>query len=225
MSHSTPDRGEGVPVFRVNFYLMGMSEVDESVTLQIGDNMEYLNEEFEGRIKFKLHRIYMDENHAYMPDLHQAVIMKNGRLVDDIISDIERAGAINVYLFETYSEQPEVALLGFTPVLTGHHQSYEYNSPRFDRVYIAYPGLADRSTLVHEMGHFLGLSHPWDMNSLDVQLMGLQQDSVQRINHMTYNPEVSSFTDEQLSRMHHFAMEFRKYLLSHVEYKAEYQPN
>lgn len=194
---------------------MGLKEIDERITVQIGENVEYLNQEFEGKIRFKLNRLFMDENHAYIPDLHKAASGKRNLSISSLVENIEEAGAINVYLFETYSEDGSGrSMMGFTPVLSRKQDRYELNSPRFDRMFIAYPGLTDMTTIVHEMGHFLGLSHPWDMHRLDVELMGLNSDEVQDINHMTYNPEVSEFTDEQLLRMQHFALEFRSYLLT-----------
>jgi len=57
-------------VFNVNFYLMGREEVNQETTLLIGKNIEYLNQEFEGRIKFKLDQMFMNGDHAYIPDLH-----------------------------------------------------------------------------------------------------------------------------------------------------------
>ena len=63
-----------IPLFKLNFYMMGMSDVDESVTLDIGRNIDYLNNEFENRIIFEIGKMFIDENHAYIPDLHDAAI-------------------------------------------------------------------------------------------------------------------------------------------------------
>ena len=202
------------PVMKLNFYLMGKEEIDQEIILNIGDNVEYLNQEFEGRIKFELNKLFLDEKHEYLPNVYQDYKRKARENVNDLIQDIEESGSINIYLLETYSiENTNKSLMGFTPILTGMHRTYAYNSPRFDRMFLAYPALDEKSTIVHEMGHFLGLSHPWEMNSLDMELLGLDNTDILYRNHMTYNMDVDKFTSEQLIRMRDFAQRFRTYLL------------
>jgi len=207
-----------IPVLRMNFYMMGKDSVDESITLKIGENVEYLNQEFEGKVKFVLNGLVLESNHAYLPDLHLDFFKRRGRQLREIIHPIEEQGTINVFLFETYRpEHSESALMGFTPILRMRQSSYDANSPRFDRIFMAYPGLEDKSTLVHEMGHFLGLRHPWEMTEIDQELMGLNSADILHVNHMTYELTVSDFTDEQLERMRDFALRFRHYLVKEIE--------
>lgn len=196
---------------------MGREEVNEETTVLIGQNIEYLNQEFEGRIKFKLDQLFLNREHVFIPDLHSDYVNATKNDIMKTVKDLEVKGGINVFLFDTYTKNDGyTAMMGFTPVLSAHHSTYANNSPRFDRLFLAYPSLGDMSTIVHEMGHFLGLSHPWEMHQLDLEFMGLNKDSESR-NHMTYHPEVDHFTTEQLDRMHHFALQFRRYLLSHIE--------
>jgi len=221
-SISTPEiRHVEVPVFKLNFYLMGMQDVDQSVTVQIGKNIEYLNQEFEGMVKFELGNLTMDHQHAYIPDLREAHIRGNQQaVVDKIISPIESGKGIQIYLFNTYSlVEGEGAMLGFTPVLSAEHKVYANMSPQFDRLFISYPGLTDMSTIVHEMGHFLGLSHPWEMSNFNLNMMGLDDHAAKR-NHMSYHPEVNNFSAEQLESMQHFALTFRSYMTDRVEHHA-----
>jgi len=207
-----------VPVLRLNFYMMGMDSVDQDITIRIGDNVTYLNQEFEGKVKFILNELVMDSNHAYLPDLHLDYFKRRGQHLHSLIDPIEREGSINVYIFNTYSaDNKNSALMGFTPILRMKQKSYHSNMPRFDRIFIAYPGLQDMSTLVHEMGHFLGLRHPWEMNHIDQELMGLTKDSISQKNHMTYQLDVSEFTSEQLERMRDFALRFRGYLVENIQ--------
>lgn len=206
-----------IPTLRINFYMMGKDSIDESITIQIGENVEYLNQEFEGRIKFVIDELVMDHNHAYLPDMHSDFFSRKTGMISDLISPIERKGAINVYLFETYSQDgQQSALMGFTPILRARQKSYHYNSPKFDRIFMAYPGLIDKSTLVHEMGHFLGLRHPWEMNKIDKELLGLHIASSKENNHMTYDMNVNQFTAEQLEAMRDFALRFRSYLIEEI---------
>jgi len=207
-----------VPVMRLNFYMMGKDAVDESITLKIGKNIDYLNKEFEGKVKFVLNELIMESQHAYLPDLHIDFFRRRGYRLNQLIHPIEKKGSINIYLFETYKpDGQDAALMGFTPILRMRQSTYDENSPRFDRIFIAYPGLEDMSTIVHEMGHFLGLQHPWEMNHIDQDLMGLNSDEIVRLNHMSYGMSVSDFTDEQLERMRDFALRFRTYLIENVE--------
>lgn len=205
-----------VPELHVNFYLMGKTVVDPILSDKIEGNIAYLNQEFEGRIYFKKGDIYTSEQHAYIPDIHKEYIENTTSAYMDMVASVENSGNINVFLFETYvREDGTAAMTGFTPVLRSHHHTYKLNTPLFDRLYIAYPGLEDKSTLVHEMGHFLGLSHPWEMHSLDKELMGLTSDRAET-NHMTYHHQVDHFTTEQLDRMQHFALVFRSYLIKDI---------
>lgn len=198
---------------------MGKTEVDTQTTAQINDNIEYLNEEFEGRISFKLGNITLSTQHAYIPDIHSEYVSNTSSTYVDMVASVEKVGNINVFLFETYSKNDGItAMTGFAPVLSAYHSTYGSNSPQFDRLFIAYPGLDNKSTLVHdEMGHFLGLHHPWEMHSLDQELLRLITDPSSGTNHMTYHHKVDHFTKEQLDRMHHFALQFRSYLIQRVE--------
>ena len=211
------DEIQEIPVFQLNFYLMGKTDVDEVITKQIGTNIEYLNQEFEGQVIFELNHLHIDPVHAYIPDLHQDHLDQERDRIDNLLVPIEQEGAINVYLFETYTkDQQRGAMMGFTPVLSAFYQGYKESAPRFDRLFISYPGLEDMSTLVHEMGHFLGLKHPWELDQINLELMGYNKPGSER-NHMTYHPLVDNFSSEQLTRMRHFALTFRSYLVSRKE--------
>jgi len=197
--------------------MMGMDSIDQNITIQIGENVEYLNQEFEDKVKFVINELVMDENHAYLPDMHSDFFRRKTGMIADLISPIERTGAINVYLFETYAQNgQQSALMGFTPILRARQKSYSNNSPKFDRIFMAYPGLIDKSTLVHEMGHFLGLRHPWEMNRIDKELLGLHTAVAKENNHMTYDMNVNQFTSEQIEAMRDFALRFRSYLIKEI---------
>lgn len=205
------------PTLKLNFYLMGKSDIDQEIILSIGDNVEYLNNEFEGKIKFELNKLFLERKHQYLPDVYKSFRNRSKHRVRELVEDIEEAGAINIYLLDTYAEGPNnKALMGFTPVLTGMQRTYARNSPRFDRMFIAYPGLGDKSTIVHEMGHFLGLKHPWEMTSSEKEKLGLTDENILYQNHMTYNLSVDSFTSEQLNKMQAFAWKFREYLMKEM---------
>ena len=125
------------------------------------------------------------------------------------------AGAITVYVFDTYSARDSV-LLGVTPVLAdaAGWQLYERLSPRYDRLYVTYASLG-RSTLAHEIGHFFGLPHPWDI-AHDARLtaaFGLDDADALCRNAMGYNCYVDGFTPQQLDAATWFALTYRAYLI------------
>lgn len=210
-----------VPQLKVNFYMMGMEDADTYYLNLVTENIEYLNQEFEGKVKFESNHIFLDPNKAYLPDLHVDAFTIDEPIISSLVEPIQEEGAINVFLFDTYYlEGTNQALMGFTPILAGRYDTYAKTTPKFDRIFIAYAGLENKTTLVHEVGHFLGLEHPWEMSDINLSMMGLDDHDEMEHNHMTYNQDVSSFTEEQLERMRDFALKFRGYLVDDIDYIA-----
>ena len=209
----------GIPVMKVNFYLMNASnKSDPQTTSLIGENIKILNREFEDEVKFELGHIVLDERQVFLPEIKNAVYGTGSELINAFTKPIEVKGGVNVFVCETYlTEEGQGELMGFTPVLRARQYAYEYNSPRFDRIYLSYVGLKETTTLVHEMGHFLGLKHPWRLNKINLELQGLTSQQVIDENHMSYTADVHEFTDEQLERMQHFALQFRRYLCIQID--------
>ncbi len=206
-----------VPTMEVNFHLMGRNEIDNKIEISINQNIDYLNQEFEGSILFLIHDITFHPQRAYLPDLHTSYLNPPESPVMDKVKEIESPGQINIFVFDTYSKNGRSEMTGFTPILSAFHHTYKDNSPTFDRMFIAYPGLSDNSTIVHEMGHFLGLKHPWEMDLSDQQVLGLNNDLTAATNHMTYHRDVDHFTKEQLKTMQRFAIDNRAYLIKQFE--------
>lgn len=210
---------EGIPTLRVNFYLLdygGM--IDSIIDSQIVENIEFLNQEFEGSVRFALENTIRDNQEIFLPDIYSDFYDQSGDLIRSFTDRIEQEGSINIYISKTYLDDGASAeLMGFTPVLKAKQYAYRLNSPRFDRIYISYSGLQQKTTLVHEMGHFLGLKHPWMMHPINLDLLGLTSDEIISDNHMSYTEQVHEFTLEQLENMQHFALEFRRYLADDIE--------
>ncbi len=205
-----------IPTLKVNMYAMGMQEIDQQVYLNIGENLEYLNQEFEGSINFVLGELFMDQNGAYLPDLFEDFKAGDQNMIERLVNPLEQPTGVNVFIFNTYCEDgTDNALMGFTPVLRSSHYRYEGASPNFDRIFIAYEGLEDKTTLVHEMGHFLGLKHPWEMTEYARKSLGIQRFNVAR-NHMNYGYEVDQFTTRQLESMRRHAVNYRSYLTEDI---------
>ncbi len=205
-----------VPILNINAYMMGLEEMDKEAYSDLQDNIDYLNEEFEGKIGFKLNNLHMDVNGAYLPDLYGNFYKGEGEMVNEIVAPIEQEGAVNVFIFHTYcNEGTDQALMGFTPVLRSAYHKYSDASPSFDRIYVAYEGLENQTTLVHEMGHFLGLKHPWEITDHEKLRLGIKPDN-EANNHMTYGNDVDHFTSQQLEIMRRNALDYRQYLADRV---------
>ncbi len=208
-----------VPVMDMRFYLMSRSDVKSETIKSIRDNVDYLNKEFEGIIKFEVEHFFIDKGHALLPDLHKEYFGVEKLTIDSLVENIEHKGSINVFVFDSYVvEEVNAELMGFTPIFRASHKDYINASPSFDRIFLSYNALAKQTTLVHEMGHFLGLDHPWEMSEINRKLMGLESEEQVKRNHMAYGLHVDGFTHEQLERMQHFALEFRSYLIDRKEY-------
>ena len=209
-----------VPTLGVNFHLMGSDTIDSHYLNQIFKNVAYINEEFEGQVRFEVSNIWKNNETAFLPDLHIDALTIGEAKIKALVEPIEQKGAINVFVFDTYVPEGSYnALMGFTPILSDQHQMYEAASPQFDRIFMAYGGLDKKTTLVHELGHFLGLDHPWEMNTFNRNLMGLTNSNPES-NHMTYHHQVNKFTPEQLERMRDFAISYRSYLIQDIQLVA-----
>jgi len=206
-----------VPVLNINVYVMGRNDISKEVSLSIGENIEFLNQEFENKVQFHFDGLFLDPVQAYLPDLFDNFFESNSNNLDDFFEPFEQQGAINVYIFDTFvREGEEVALSGFTPRLKTGKESYSLNSPTFDRVFISFEGLLDKSTLVHEVGHFLGLYHPWELNDFEKTQNGLHTKQNESENHMSYSHNMHKFTVEQLDIMRLNALKYRGYLCRRI---------
>ncbi|NNF22766.1 MAG: hypothetical protein HKN67_12550 [Saprospiraceae bacterium] len=201
----------------ISVYMMGKEEVESEVLMKIDKEIEFLNDEFEGVIQFRLNELFLDPAISYLPVIYKQYHQNQDLEIDAILSPIEKKGSINIFLFETYAEVGYPgALMGFTPRLVNGASSYEYNSPSFDRIFMAYKALGNQSTLAHEMGHFLGLNHPWELSEDNKTKDGILDPEDEKKNHMSYGPEVEKFTTEQLNAMHRHSMNYRKYLMNRL---------
>jgi len=203
---------------------MGRELISKENSLAIGQNIEYLNQEFKGEIKFNFDQLFLDPIDAYLPDLYEQFFEESTSHIDDLLKPVEVLGGINVFVFDTYIREGEsAALTGFTPRLKAGQESYPLNSPSFDRIFISYGGLLDKTTLVHEMGHFLGLYHPWEMDHNQKSNLGILNKEDENHNHMSYGSSVHKFTQQQIEFMRQYALDYRTYLcqsISRVNVKA-----
>lgn len=214
-----PKRYIEIPTLNVNVYMMGRDYMDEEASVHIQQNIDFINAEFEGYIRFNFDQLFMDSEKAFLPDLYKSFQENETEGINKLVGHSEIKGGVNIFIFDTYCEEgTDQALMGFTPSLRAQQEHYEVSSPEFDRIYMAYDGLADKTTMIHEMGHFLGLHHPWEMTVGNRHSLGMKNEHDVKCNHMSYGPEVEKFTTEQLESMRLFALQYRKYLMEKIVY-------
>jgi len=203
-----------VPILHVRFYLMGELDIDTAMARSIHSAVDVLNREFENQITFNLAGITHEKNHTSLNDLYASFFNNSDSIVAGLVEPVELSGTINIFICNNVKmSEDEPTLMGFTPILLNQKQVYKELSPKYDRIFIAYTSLKNETTLIHEMGHFLGLSHPWELSKTNLTLLGLQTNSKIDQNHMAYGNGVSEFTEEQFIIMRDYAFRFRKYLL------------
>ncbi len=206
---------DGIPVIKVYVHLLNQTQSSDKLKKLVYENIALLNKEFENSIRFTVQGIGFSPRKAELPDLYNDFYLNDRALISDVIVGLEKSNVLNIFVTPTYYEDViEAELMGFTPVLKARQYAYAQNSPLFDRMYISYKGLESKLTLIHEMGHFFGLKHPWEMADFNLELMGLDRES--KNNHMTYDEGADHFTEEQLSSMQYNALQFRYYLCSTI---------
>jgi len=94
LNEANPPAFKDIPVMKVNIYMMGRTEVEDEVTISIFENLEYLNETFEGQISFVFDELFMDPNHAYLPDIYKSFHSRATGIVEPIVEPIEKKGVI-----------------------------------------------------------------------------------------------------------------------------------
>lgn len=214
---TNPSPVREIPIMHVSFYLMGVDSVDQALSASIYKNIRHLNREFEDMVQFSIKDISTSSSTADLPELYTDFHENDQKLIDSLILPIEKSGGINVFVFDTHvDETGSAALMGFSPRLVSGYDIYESISPAFDRIYMAYEGLEDMTTLVHEMGHFFGLSHPWELSEDQKKRCGIHNALDASQNHMSYGPDVHQFTPQQLLQMHEYILDYRKYLMKGI---------
>jgi len=180
------------------------------------------NEEFEGRVHFQLTDYYEGAvlfgiSPFNLAQYRQAFTDRNWDLVDAISQSFNQhdlKGAINIYVMDTESNAAgDSTLMGLTTVIPNASgwKDYVHQSPRLDRIYLAYDALGG-GTLSHELGHFYNLPHPFETPSESKQNYGLTTTYIECVNRMGYGCYRNGYTPEQLDITSWFSHEYRDYL-------------
>ena len=202
---------EKVLEFDLQIFLLAPHPVDyEDIII---DNVKWMNLAFKDHLYFNFdNNIELLEDSFRMEVLKQNYI-EDGRFVDSL-SRHSTKGKINIFIcpteVDTFSDKE---LFGFTPVYKDWNEGYVKRSPKMDNLFIAFSSLESGSTFPHEMGHFFGLVHPWEMTKEEQVKMKITDVIALLTNIMNYDNFPTQFTKPQLLSMWNFAKDHRYYLL------------
>jgi hypothetical protein len=115
---------------------------------------------------------------------------------------VEEEDVINVYIFENSNQ----GLLGFTVVFPTCKDCYVKLSPKYDNILLSMEAIENTNSLVHEMGHFFGVPHPFKSNRQwrdqeELDLYGWFTDQAKCQSTMNYSCCAYEVTDEMLGIM------------------------
>lgn len=178
----------------------------------VKENLATLNDAFSNSVVFiQDEPIIKSEVKTILPELYQMYVENSSDF--DTIRIHSKKGNINVFLMPTIEDTLKgQVLLGFTPIYQDWFEGFERVSPRMDNLFVSYDGLFKGSTLTHEMGHFMGLAHPFQMDFEERKELGLAEEKAICTNFMNYNCFVNEFTGKQINLMQYFAKTYRNYL-------------
>ncbi|MEM1318864.1 MAG: hypothetical protein AAGG75_01340 [Bacteroidota bacterium] len=198
--------------FEMQFYLM--RPFPRNFYELIDSNIAMLNEAFKGKIEFLAkEEVVVLETAITLNDLYYDYL-GDQQVFSELRKEL-RAGQINVVLTNTVEDTVKgTVLLGFTPVFSDWNEGFAKQSPLMDNMLISWEGMDKGTTLIHEMGHFMSLAHPWQLSYADRKRLQLESERSICTNFMNYNCFVNQFTPGQLLQMHWFARNYRSYLMN-----------
>lgn len=216
------------PIVRIQYHMV-LDTVDAKLSKEFNYNLLaegtfLLNAAYQGKIKFimndTIHYIYDNKDLTWYYEDYVKNILRGNELKDVKWTSFSQnyidSNSYNIFILKTTPYSPERVLLGFTPVIDPSTVSLEFFNRYYNTAAISYAGFfrfETGSTLIHETGHWLGLTHPWELKSEDLITFGLDTELEKCLNFMNYSCLTSEFTKEQLEFQLLFLEKYRSNLI------------
>lgn len=188
----------------------------QNVSSIIDPQLYKLNQLFDGIIEFSFSDTFVDTSLIDKTiEEMRFDYLTNGPIHEYISTTHSNPGYITLFV-ANHSPLDSQRLLGFTPVMNSSFSLYQMNVPEFDVLFIA--SAKDKcSTLIHELGHFFGLTHIDNMSISMLIDWGITNIDMFNDNYMkggcSNNRDSMSFTEIQLYTMVFNIFSYRNYLL------------
>lgn len=204
------------PEFDLHFVVFADSTEDayvERAETMILEAVEFANAVCKDSVRFNItesiDRVYAlpvaDQMRSTFLEGSKKLRTRQKKFLDGFRSDT----AVTVFVTGDNPDQSpyEGRLLGYTKMLVRQFHYFESEAPDWDEVVLAREGLAKVSTLAHELGHYLGLSHTWEWpDDLKEKYYAIMQSLI-----MNYVNHPEFFTSEELHTMRTWGLSIRDY--------------
>lgn len=228
--NTEPEVVDSVPVFALKYHILVLEDSIKLTGEEINDinyAHQRLNEAYHGEIEFDMDTSFNYITSGLTLDTIYNDYLYNGKPAlqtqyGQLISEHNVDGFINIYVLKTNVSPNGQKLMGFTPVMSQSPSSYYLQKGEFDAMGISFEGLYEYetgSTLIHEMGHWFGLKHPWQYTDEQKKELGLDTDLEFCVNHMNYSCFVDRFTPQQIKFQNTYGIAYRYYVIK--EWRAK----
>lgn len=199
------DTTGGVPIIECTFYIAADPESFETLSDYSITAIKELNDRFQGSIQFTKSEF----DYRIDPTYDIRYFFDEISVFDELASYFSNTGVVNVYVF---NPDPEDVLLGFTKVWYDNPGHYELVTPEFDDIAMSTIAYMDE-TLVHEMGHYLGLKDMINTSDEEKHVFGVTNNKLECVNAMGYGCCGTEFTKDQIDYMTRYAIKYRNYVI------------
>ena len=133
-----------------------------------------------------------------------------GDLFEDATNEIGKEDGI-MYVYVAANTRH--TLLGFTVVFPSCKECYVKLAPKYDFIVLSRESISNPNTLAHEVGHFFGLPHTFEIPQKWLESYGLEDDRVRCINKMGYVCCAHDTTGKQVGIMWNYCATNRHNLI------------
>lgn len=207
-----------IPTLQISYHLISKNfNLNTDDTLMLIKLNNELNNAFSNICQFKIYSIDTIQSSSTLWKLYKNYTTSTGDILTALKNIYQVNNTINIYIYFNGTVETDYYLLGFTSlrVLSEMDNILDFNYS--DAIFVSKNALllyADAHTLIHEMGHFFGLKHPFsaEMTREELSAMGLTDINVLCTNYMNYNCYTDNWTLQQRLYMKKYIMSYRSYL-------------